>query len=153
MKKLLVGLFAVTVLAVSAQAQSDEGKPAKAPHHKHHKKEMAEKMNFTAEQKAQMKVIREESKKQMDELKKNDLITVREYRERQRKIEDTQKSKFQALLTPDQKKQLETMKQERQEKHKNMKKKEDLFHENAKIHLQEQEDLVIKKKEHMFTVN
>ena len=37
MKKLFFSLFAVMMLAVAAQAQTQEGKPDKA-HHKHHKK-------------------------------------------------------------------------------------------------------------------
>ena len=82
-------------------------------------------MKSPDEQTAQMKTIREEAKKQMDELKKNDQITVKEYRERQKTIHDQHQTKVQALMTPDQKKQLEQMKLERKEKFKNRKKKEE----------------------------
>lgn len=106
MKKLLFSLFAVTMIAVAAQAQE---KPAEGQRPKH-KTEMAEKLKFTEDQKAQLKTIHQESKKQLDELKKNDQITVKEYRERKKAIHDQHKTKMQSLLTADQKKQMEEMK-------------------------------------------
>ena len=108
------------LITVAAQAQE---KPAKAHHKGHHKKEMAEKLKFTEDQKAQLKTIHQESKKQLQELKKNDQITVKEYRERKKVIHDQHKTKMQSLLTEDQKKQMEQMKGERKNKHKDKSRK------------------------------
>lgn len=116
MKKLILGLFAILTISVAAQAQEKTG--GKHSGRKHHKQEMAQKLNFSEEQKTQLKTIHEESRKQLEELKKDDKITVKEYNERKKIIHDQRHSKMQALLTPDQKTKMEQFKKERKDKFK-----------------------------------
>ncbi len=121
MKRFAVSLLAVLLIGVAAQAQE---KPGTHRHGKHHP-DMAQQLNLTQAQQAQLKTIREESKKQMDELKKNDKITVKEMRERRKAIHDQQFSKMQSLLTAEQKQKMEQLKKENKVKHKGNKPKRD----------------------------
>lgn len=116
MKKLFLGLFAILTISVAAQAQEKHG--GKHGSRKHHDREMSQKLNFSEQQKAELKTIHEESRRQMEELKKNDKITVKEYNERKKIITDQRHSKMQALLTPDQKVKMEEMKKEKKDKFK-----------------------------------
>ena len=99
MKKImLIGLVAMLGV-VSVQAQD-------APHHrrsmnKHHRS-MAQ-LNLTQEQKEQMKTIHEDSRKQMQELGKNEDITVKEWKARQESIRKSEREQIQNILTPEQK--------------------------------------------------
>ncbi|HEY0677535.1 MAG TPA: hypothetical protein VGD17_04580 [Chitinophagaceae bacterium] len=113
MKRLVVSLFAMLMIGVAAQAQENHKR-----HGKHHQKEVAEKLNFSEDQKTQLKTIHEETRKQLEELKKNDQISVKEYNERKKAIHEGQQTKMKALLSPEQKQKMEQMKQERMNKHK-----------------------------------
>lgn len=111
MKKLVGSLLALTLIVSASQAQ--ERKEHKH-HGKHHHKEMLSKeLNFSDDQKKQLKDINAEFKKQMVELKKNDNITVKEYKSRKEAIRKEQHQKTQSLLTTEQKSKVEQMKQER----------------------------------------
>ena len=72
-----------------------------------------EKLNLSEEQKAKFKSLREENRKQMEELKKNDNITVREWRATREALRKEHREKVQSLLTNEQKAQLEKSRQER----------------------------------------
>jgi Spy/CpxP family protein refolding chaperone len=116
MKKLIGSLLALTLIASASQAQDLKH----AKHHgRHHQKEMLSKqLNLTADQKTQLKSINSDAKKQMAELKKNDNITVKDFKSRKEAIRKEQHEKMLALLTPDQKSQMEKMKQDRMAKNK-----------------------------------
>ena len=58
---------------------------------------------MAVDQKTQLKSINEDFKKQMEELKKNEDITVKEWKSRMQTIRKDHYEKIQALLTPDQK--------------------------------------------------
>ena len=106
MKKLLVLSLALSAIIFTATAQQKrEMKEGKDGIHKgHHKKAMMVKdMNFSDAQKAQMKANREEFKNKMQELNKNESLTVKEQRDRKEALHNEQKAKMQALLTPEQK--------------------------------------------------
>ena len=114
MKKVLGSLLALTLIVSAAQAQ-DQTETHR--HGKHHGKEMlAKELNLTADQKKQLKDINADTHKQMAELKKNDNITVKDFNSRKEAIKKTQHEKMLALLTPDQKAQMEKMKQDRMAK-------------------------------------
>ena len=70
-------------------------------------------LNLTDAQKEQFKTQKESFRKQMEELKKNDNITVKEWRSRMENLKKEQKTKMQSILTSDQKAQIEKMKAER----------------------------------------
>ena len=69
-------------------------------------------LNLTETQKEQFKAQKESFHKQMEELKKNDNITVKEWKNRKEALHKDQKTKMQAILTSDQKTQIEKMKAE-----------------------------------------
>jgi len=115
MKKLiltaLVGAFAV--ISVQAQEIPERKHEGYMPHAKeraHHKKQLAN-LNLSEEQKGQLKSLNEEHHKKMEELKKQDNITVKESRDRMEKLRKEHHEKFQALLTPEQKAQIEKNKE------------------------------------------
>jgi Spy/CpxP family protein refolding chaperone len=111
MKKLIGSLLALTLIVSAAQAQEQK---MEGRHGRHHQKEMfAKQLNLTEDQKKQLKDIRADAKKQMADLKKNDNITVKEFNSRKDAIGKQQHEKMLALLTPDQKAQMEKMKQDR----------------------------------------
>jgi Spy/CpxP family protein refolding chaperone len=71
-----------------------------------------QKLNLTDAQKEQFKTQRESFRKQMEELKKSDNITVKEWKSRMETLRKDQKTKMQSILTSDQKAQMEKMKAE-----------------------------------------
>ncbi|HYE55100.1 MAG TPA: hypothetical protein VD996_09665 [Chitinophagaceae bacterium] len=114
MKRLVTSLLAIMLITVAAQAQDkkDGGKH----HRKDHQRAFSQQLNFSEEQKAQLKLINEDFRKQMTELKKNENITVKEQKEKRKAIVSQHQSKMQSLLTAEQKAKLEQMKQERKNK-------------------------------------
>jgi len=99
MKKVLIPLIALLALTVSVNAQH---KMVKGKHH-HQKGMMAKELNFTDAQKAQAKTINEDARKKMQELNKNESITVKEQRDRKAAIQKERKTKIDGLLTAEQK--------------------------------------------------
>jgi len=127
MKKIFVSLLAISAFAFSAGAQTpDNGAPNNSmPQHKEwnhgHRGGMDWKqLNLTQTQKDQLKAYREEYKKKLQELDKNESITVKESRDGHYALRQEQKQKFLSVLTPDQKAQLDQMKQQRQQQHEAM---------------------------------
>ncbi len=77
-------------------------------------------LNFTEEQKAQFKTQRETFRKQLEELKKNDGITVKESRMKMEALRKENKEKTEKILTTEQKAKLEKIKMEGRAKHEAM---------------------------------
>ncbi len=101
MKKVLIPLIALFAIAATANAQDKMGKKG---HHKHQQKSMMVKqLNLTDAQKTQAKAINEDARKKMQELNKNENITVKEQRNRKAAIMKEKKSKMDGLLTAEQK--------------------------------------------------
>ena len=101
MKKVLIPLIALLALTVTTNAQNKMGKQK---HHQHHQKGMmAKQLNFSEAQKTQAKAINEDSRKKMQELNKNESITVKEQRDRKAAIQKERKTKMDGLLTAEQK--------------------------------------------------
>ena len=102
MKKVLIPLIAIFALTATVNAQHKMGK--KGHHHnKHEKGMMAKQLNFSEAQKNQAKAINEDSRKKMQDLNKNESITVKEQRDRKAAITKERKTKLDGLLTADQK--------------------------------------------------
>ena len=74
--------------------------------------EMMEKLNLTADQKEKMKSINQEFKKQMDEFKEQQM-TDDDRRGKRMELMMARKEKISAVLTADQRKQWEEMKEQR----------------------------------------
>jgi len=72
-------------------------------------------IHFTPEQRQQMQAINNEYHKKSTDLFKNDNLTLREYKAGLIALQKDRKSKLQALITPQQKEQLEKWKKTREE--------------------------------------
>ena len=131
MKKYLIALSAFTVITITSSAQIKRnatdslGKPSAMGmrHHqrgnemdKPHNRHMMNQLNLTDAQKQQAKSINDEYRNQVKELEKNDNITLKDYRSKKASLEQERKSKFEALLTPDQKNKMAQAKKDRSEK-------------------------------------
>lgn len=115
MKKIMLSVLVATLIATSSQAQ--EIPDRKAPRHemqkKHHRGDEFKQLNLSEEQKTKLKAVNEENRKQMEELKKNDNITVKEWKVKMEAQRKEHQSNLQALLSEDQKAQLEKSRQEK----------------------------------------
>ncbi|MET0394785.1 MAG: hypothetical protein ABW019_16690 [Chitinophagaceae bacterium] len=111
MKKIMLSVIALAIATVTLQAQDAPGKK----HHSGRKHHAAayQQLNLTDAQKTQMKTITEDFRKQVQELKKNENITVKDQKDRMQALRNDHKTKVQNLLTSDQKAQLAKMKQDR----------------------------------------
>ncbi len=114
MKKLLIPIIAIFALTATVNAQHKMGK--KGHHNKHQKGMMARQLNFSEAQKTQAKAINEDSRKKMQELKKNESITVKEMRDRRAAFQKERKTKMNGLLTAEQKTNMTQLKAERKVK-------------------------------------
>jgi hypothetical protein len=116
MKKIVLSAMIVTMAVAAVQAQDLKTRRHKMERGRHVGM-MAEKLNFSEEQKTKMKTINEDFRTQMTELKKNDNITVKEWKSRMETLRNDHKTKMQGLLTGDQKAQIEKMKTEHKAMH------------------------------------
>jgi Spy/CpxP family protein refolding chaperone len=107
MKKVTAGVVLMMFLAFGASAQekqhADHGKH-KAKNHREH---ITKELNLTDEQKQQLKTIKENHRKQMTELKKNENLTVKEMRERKASLSKQNKAAVEGILTAEQKSKLQ----------------------------------------------
>lgn len=121
MKKILSTVLAGAIITFTVQAQEipERKRDGKGMHERHGKMHHRsggmdfQKLNLTEAQKEQMKSQRENFRKQMEDLKKNDNITVKEWKSRMENLRKEQKSKMESILTTDQKAQLQKMKSDR----------------------------------------
>ena len=124
MKTLLAAIIALVALTFSATAQM-ENKPMGRPDGNHHqgmkqRGMMMHQLNLTEAQKTQMKSINMDFRTQMQELKKQDNMTVKEFNARKEALQQDRKSKTMAILTDEQKNKMQAMKKDRQDKMKMM---------------------------------
>ena len=134
MKKILLSLIAIATITFSVDAQTKRNNAekqdrtekdgnAKMGHGKHHQKmnhhKMDDKLNLTEAQRQQMKSINMDFKNRMQELKKNDNMTVKEFNSKKEALIKERKQKTQALLTPEQKNQMKQFKKEQSDKREN----------------------------------
>ena len=118
MKKYLMALAALTLITIGASAQIKRNSTDTATqqykmgmHRKqeyamnkfHHHNMMMNQLNLTDAQKQQAKSINDDYRNQLKDLEKNDNITLKDYHSKKANLEQERKSKFQVLLTPEQK--------------------------------------------------
>ena len=125
MKKLLSSVAVMLMISAVVQAQDSTHKQFRKGgfHHKgmHHKgmhkgMMIAPKLNMTEDQKTKMKSVHETFRKEMGELKKNDNITVKEWKSKREALVKKHHDAIQNIYTPEQKVQIEKMKLERKSK-------------------------------------
>ena len=115
MKKIMLSVFVAAIVVTTAQAQDikDRETGKHQMMRKHHRGDEFNTLNLTEDQKAKFKTLNEENRKQMSELKKNDNITVKEWRSKMDAQRKEHRAKVQNILTDEQKAQLEKSRQER----------------------------------------
>lgn len=106
MKKLFALAFAASIFNFAATAQTERVMVPGEKHQRHAGKEekmkMMKELNLTKEQKAQLKAGHKEMKAKHEALKAQDNITVKEMKERRAALKAEQRSRMDAILTPDQ---------------------------------------------------
>ncbi len=111
MKNIFLSLLAFAVMSGSAIAQ--QKRDHKTPHGPKHRHGMMMKaLNLTPEQQKQMRASHDAFKKQMEELNKNENITLKEFRDKKYALRKEQKAKWMTMLTPEQKNRMTRMKTE-----------------------------------------
>ncbi len=107
MKKILLTAVCATVLTLSATCAAAQPAPAEVPMGVRMEEPLAKRLNLTEEQKQQAEKIREEGRKKMEPLM-NERKLLREEMEQVRK---ENMEEFEKILTPEQKKIFDEMKQ------------------------------------------
>jgi Spy/CpxP family protein refolding chaperone len=120
MKKVILSMMIAAFATLSVQAQEipDRKHEEFKPVHKErmfNKKELTS-LNLTDEQKTKMKSMNQDIRKQMEDLRKQDNITVKESRERMEALRKDHQAQFQSILTPEQKTQIQKDKEARKAK-------------------------------------
>lgn len=126
MKKLMLPLLGLA-LFVTANAQEIPERKGDHPPMMHHMQRggpdhrMAMKeLNLTEAQKEQFKTEKEAFHKKMEELKKNENITVKEWKAKRETLLKEHRNKMESVFTPEQKAKLEKLKKEGQARHEDM---------------------------------
>jgi hypothetical protein len=112
MKKIIVCTFVLAVAIQSTRAQEMPERKREKIESRHHR-DGFHRLNLSEDQKAKFKSMNEDFRRQMDELKKNDNITVKEWRSKMENLRKDHRDKMSSLLTEDQKAQINKSRQER----------------------------------------
>jgi len=126
MKKIILSVLVLsTVLAVKAQEipERKSEKPQMMERKKHHEGMDMKNLNLTEEQKAKVKAQNETFHKKMEELKKNDGITVKDWKAKAETLRNEHKAAMAGILTAEQKAQIEKNKTDGKAKFAEMEKK------------------------------
>jgi Spy/CpxP family protein refolding chaperone len=132
MKKYLIALSAFTIIAVAANAQSTDNSTKSAPNQQNNKMHghrpgygmnrhrgnftMMRDINLTDAQKQQARALNEDYQAKVKNLERDENITLKDYCAKKASLEQERKSKFQALLTPEQKDKIAQDRKARSEK-------------------------------------
>jgi Spy/CpxP family protein refolding chaperone len=111
MKRLLIAVLALGIVATTSAQHKRERKQG------HHRQQMAQQLNLSEAQRTQAKALAAQYKTRMQELNKNEGITVKEYRDKKEALRKEQKAGMQALLTPEQRAQVAKAKADRKAQH------------------------------------
>jgi Spy/CpxP family protein refolding chaperone len=128
MKKIILSAMVFSLaFAVKAQEIPDRktDRPGMMERKKHHQGMGMDlkALNLTEDQKAKFKTQNENFRKQMEDLKKNDDITVRDWKAKAETIRKARKESMQSILTSDQKAQIQKMKEQGKARQEDMKKR------------------------------
>jgi Spy/CpxP family protein refolding chaperone len=118
MKKIIIAALSTIFIVGTVAAQEkkiEHGKKQHGQHKEHGKAKMAHHVNLSEEQKKQAKSIGESYHKQVQALKKNDKLTMGEYKQQMAALQKDRKAKFEGLLTAEQKTKVAEGKKKRDE--------------------------------------
>jgi Spy/CpxP family protein refolding chaperone len=110
MKRIITSAFVILLTIGAANAQTTS-----TDKHAGHKKERgmaADKLNLSADQKAQLKTLHEEQRKQMEELRNNSQLTAEQKQARRKELHDQFRTKSEAILTPAQRAEASKMRED-----------------------------------------
>jgi Spy/CpxP family protein refolding chaperone len=110
MKRIMMMTMAFTLALFSANAQVERKM-------KHHKQHTMQQLNLSEEQKKQAGAMKQEYRTKMQELNKNENMTVKEYRDRKEALRKEQKTRMMGMLTAEQKQKMEQLKQDKKARH------------------------------------
>ncbi|MBD0366693.1 MAG: hypothetical protein ICV53_11405 [Flavisolibacter sp.] len=113
MKKIITSALVIALTIGAAQAQETSTEKSKG-YKKEHRMGGFDQLDLTADQKARLQTLRNNFKKQNEELKNNTQLTAEQKQARRRELHQQFRSQSEAILTPAQKEQLAKMKTERQ---------------------------------------
>ena len=140
MKRLFTAIAVMMLMSLSLSAQKEKtGRHHKA---KHHNKEAFKDANLTDAQKQQLKAINEDHRNKMQELQKNENISVKEMRSRRDAINKEHKAAIDNLLTAEQKNKLKEGKGKSKGKREH--KKGDIGKMKTKLNLSDDQSAKIK---------
>src|SRR5438477_3798096 len=111
MKKLILSAAVVLMAALSVKAQeiperkTEESKPILKE--KIINKKERDNLQLTEAQKVQLKSMNQDLRKKMEDLRKQDNLTVKAYREKMDALREERQSQFQSILTEQQKTQMQ----------------------------------------------
>lgn len=108
MKKVLASIAAIALFSFAAHAQ--ENRHMKQKHQHGHHGMLPKELNLSETQQKQAKGIHEEFRKKMQDLDKQESLTVKEFRDRKFALRKEQKAKMDGILTPEQKNKMAQMK-------------------------------------------
>jgi hypothetical protein len=115
MKKIIVTVFALAVATLATQAQDKPDVKHDRSKGRHHQ-EYFQKLNLSEDQKAKFKTLNEDFRTQMQDLKKQDNLTVKDQKEKMKSLREDHKSKVQGVLTTEQKDQMKKLREEHKAK-------------------------------------
>ncbi|HKH61549.1 MAG TPA: hypothetical protein VKA49_11995 [Flavitalea sp.] len=120
MKKISAGIVLMMFLALGASAQEKQ----QGHHGKHkansHREFLTKDLDLSDAQKQKMKEVRENHRKQMVELNKNENITVKEMRDRRAALAKDHKAAIDGILTQEQKNKIQEQRNKSVEQRKEM---------------------------------
>lgn len=111
MKKIIVCTIVLAVAIQSIRAQEMPERKREKIESRHHRDGFHH-LNLSEDQKAKFKSLNEDYRKQMQDLKKNDEITVKEWKTRLENLRKDHRDKMSSLLTEEQKNQLSKSRQD-----------------------------------------
>ena len=125
MKKLL-SIIAIIAISLSAAAQEkrqkmhDKGGFQEGKHRpgKPHNRQMMKELNFSEAQKSKLRANRESFRAKMQQLEKEENITVKEYKTRKQALHKENRAAMQSVLTPEQQQKMADMKLKREQQNK-----------------------------------
>jgi Spy/CpxP family protein refolding chaperone len=107
MKKLFLFAVAGLLLAATGNAQVKRNSPkpqtmqSDSSHH-FRKGKMMDNLNLTADQKAQLKAMREDAKQQRDAIQNDASLSAEQKKAKMKELHKTQSDKMNSILTPEQ---------------------------------------------------
>ena len=120
MKKVTAGLVLIMFLALGASAQEKRGSHHGKYKAKHHRQHITKDLNLSEDQKQKMQAARDDYRKQMSDLNKNENLTVKEMRDRKASLAKEHKAAMDGILTQEQKNKIQEQRNQAIEKRKEM---------------------------------